>query len=275
MKNKLNNGFTLIELLVVIAIIAILASLLLPALSSAKSKAQATYCKNNLRQIGIAFLSYTQDNGSYPLFSRSWTTDSKPTGVKWYNDINPAPQNWNTGIFRCPSYRGLVADTQSCPDNHSTSFIFPSVGSYGYNGGSATYDSQYLYGLSGKHLKGPLIGVEPTRESEVHCPSDMIMIGDSFSRAYGSYDRGPQPPIGEGLDFLSRRLPPINLGVTAKDLSGASLRHRGMSHILFADGHTEANTLQKLLFDTDEASLRRWHVDNQPHLELFQQEVSN
>src|SRR5207245_583929 len=93
------RAFTLIELLVVIAIIAILASLLLPALSKAKESARCASCMNNLRQIGLASVTYSLDqNGHLPWF-RNWlfTKPGDLTTGRLYPYLNSKP------VYLCPT----------------------------------------------------------------------------------------------------------------------------------------------------------------------------
>jgi prepilin-type N-terminal cleavage/methylation domain-containing protein len=106
MRISRSKGFTLIELLVVVAIIGILATLLMPALMKAKEKANRTKCSNNLRQLGIAAISYSDDKRFFPHFNRPHALDgdfltSDPSksirALLWYG-YTDSPEGWI-----CPS----------------------------------------------------------------------------------------------------------------------------------------------------------------------------
>jgi prepilin-type N-terminal cleavage/methylation domain-containing protein len=101
------SAFTLIELLVVIVIIAILAAILLPALNRAKSAADSTVCRSNLRQIDLGIRLYVQDFNVYPAGEFWWVQLEPFLRAKWPRNLewdrthyDGSPQS----VYACPVY---------------------------------------------------------------------------------------------------------------------------------------------------------------------------
>jgi len=126
--------FTLIELLVVVAIIAVLASLLLPALGTAREKARTMACRNNLRQVALALYLYQDENDGHNV-----TTREQGTGNWWVKTLAPFYQNSQKTLL-CPNARWTQLENQGATVFRSSytpqqfGWAGHSVGPAGWNG---------------------------------------------------------------------------------------------------------------------------------------------
>jgi prepilin-type N-terminal cleavage/methylation domain-containing protein/prepilin-type processing-associated H-X9-DG protein len=272
------RGFTLIELLVVIAIIAILAALLLPALSRAREQANRAVCKSNSRQIGIGMRLYIDDHKVYPPTGHFWP-GIDPIGAYWYNQLAAYTIAWPqsgfprtnlpSGIYMCPSFAKLVnlypIGSYSYLDgygyNTSYAYNFTGTGRYG------AIDQASNHGLGGEFFyyqnRTKIMDVPPSKETDVVAASDMIAVGDGWIQSLALPEYGARIYTEPWLGFAYSISQWHGWGPWQ---ATEQLLHNGRSNILFCDGHVELIKFQDLYSLSDDR-LRCWNTDHQPHRE--------
>jgi prepilin-type N-terminal cleavage/methylation domain-containing protein/prepilin-type processing-associated H-X9-DG protein len=230
MRARIHHGFTLIELLVVIAIIAILAALLMPALSRAKEKGRGILCVSNMKQLTTAWIMYADDYNDRLVWN-----DLTPTGSGWVRGIlnydGTNPDNTNTLFLTDPQYAKLApysartAGIYKCPSDLSTVTItgrkYPRVRSISLSQAMNSQDdwlsflTHAKYRVFRKHTEiGPM----------------------GYDRAYVMLDEHPDSlNYGDFAVSMNDRLPDAQIYMIDVPAS----YHNGAGGLSFADGHAE------------------------------------
>ncbi len=232
-----------------IAVIAILASLLLPALSGAKEAGRTAKCLSNVHQMSLALALYVHDQEAYPPLMYHASAASGPNS--WYDKLVPYLGTWTNGnsVFRCPSFKYKQSDRLGGVGQEI------GVGSYGYN-------SDHPFGLSMGDIGYPPYGPNIfLRDSKVVMPSQMLAIGDAQLIHYE-----PDKII---IGMLELQYEPIKwrkgwIGFP-NEMKATYQRHKGRHMIGFCDGHVE-KLKYTTLFADDMESRRIWNYDHEPHL---------
>lgn len=266
--NQHSRGFTLIELLVVIAIIAILAGLVLPALSGAKAKARRVYCMNNLRQLAAGLSLYAEDNNTYPPTYTSQGIWSQSHRTFWPRGLLPYVKQ-SRQVFHCPEYRKGESSWKTSVTNSAASrgghtgpdqirYLMPPFLDdpricYGMN------DMGVAPGNGFSFLAPDSLGLQVAigvgrHPGEIKAPANLIALGDGnpeFVWVDGSIN--PRYGIwGTGEPW---------------DVPGAVHQH-GVN-MVFLDSHVEWARRERWL-EASEHAAQRWNFDNDPHQEMWQ-----
>jgi prepilin-type N-terminal cleavage/methylation domain-containing protein/prepilin-type processing-associated H-X9-DG protein len=220
-------AFTLIELLVVVAIIAILASLLLPALAAAKDKAKTISCNNNLRQLILASFLYEDDQKVLPMAYPEGYTPVLPANTIWYNSLLP--------------YMGTKAGTLTQIDNGDVPtnkvLLCPSCPNGGPFGFLTYAENNYIN--AGEPLPNgrqpPLMSIQ---DSIPH-PSWTMLLGETDG--YDACAYADTDPYGGNICYRHSGGNEHSVFSTTVDEGGVAGKKPiiGRANLVFLDGHVQ------------------------------------